>query len=156
MVINVVASPSPGAAWCVSCLDTAIGLTWGNKEGSFKELRKMFGKMFKVLISSEALSTPRAPRVSPEIQLTCTSNSTHSWSSINPVWAAFCSSHGVICLSISLPSVHVVSHCYPSLCYINIFHAKLPLLCIMVSVTFPHLSVSGRIWTPLSRRISDF
>lgn len=132
------------------------GLTWGNKEGSFTELRMMFGKMFKVLISSEAFSTPTAPRVSPEMQLTCMSNSTLSWNSINPVWAAFCSSHGVICLSISLPSVHAVFHCYSSPCQTNIFHAKLKLLCILTSVTFPCLSVSGRIRTPLSRRISDF
>lgn len=38
----------------------------------------MFGKMFKVLISSETLSTPTAPRVSPEMQLSYTSNSTLS------------------------------------------------------------------------------
>lgn len=52
---------------------------------------------------SETLSAPTAPRVSPEMQLSYTSNSTLSWNIINPFWAAFCSSHGVICLSRSLP-----------------------------------------------------
>ena len=108
-VINVVASRSSGATRHASCLDTVVGLTVvcgltrGNKKRSFTDIRKMFWKMFKVLISSEALSTPTAPRVSPAMQLSCTSNSTLSWSSINPIWAAFCSSHGVICLPISLP-----------------------------------------------------
>lgn len=37
----------------------------------------MFGKMFKVLFSSETLSTPIAPPVSKEMQLICTSNSMH-------------------------------------------------------------------------------
>lgn len=108
-VINVVPSPSPAAAWCVSCLDTAMGLTvvcgltWGSKKGSFTDIRKMFGEMFKVLISSEALSTPTAPRAPPEIQLSCASSSTFSWSIINSLGAVFCSSRGVICLSVSLP-----------------------------------------------------
>lgn len=102
----------PGAAWHTSCLDTVVGLKMvcglmrGNKEGSFTDIRKMFGKIFKVLISSETLSTPTVPCVSPEMQLSCTSNSMLSWSSMNSVWADFCSSHDDICFSISLP-IHV-------------------------------------------------
>lgn len=127
-MINVVASRSPGATRRASCLDTVVGLTvvcgitWGNKKGSFTDIRKMFGKMFKVLISSETLSTPTAPRVSPEMQLSYTSNSTLSWNIINPFWAAFCSSHGVICLSHCL---FISLRCF-SLLHITMSYKYLP------------------------------
>lgn len=73
-VINATASHTLRAAQHASVKEIMVGLgpTWGKKKRSLTDIRKIFGKLFKVF-----LSTPISLHVSLEMQIIWTSDSMH-------------------------------------------------------------------------------